>query len=151
MVPNAYTPVNTVRPNASETPRNPMPTDAPSETNLAANTALPQPPKTSQNVPMNSAASRCDIVGAVIAVTYLGISSLELPVTRGSHVLSRFRPVVAESAPDRDPPLPARYSPIAWASTGLLRVTMSGSALVKGNPGRSSMCTLNVAARTSRE
>ena len=29
-----------------------------------ANTALPQPPSTNQNVPMNSAASRCDIVGS---------------------------------------------------------------------------------------
>jgi starvation-inducible DNA-binding protein len=42
-------------------------------------------------------------------------------------------------------------SPSACASTGLLRVTMSGSALVNGKFGRSSMWTLNVAASTSRE
>jgi hypothetical protein len=47
-------------------PRNPMPTGTPSETNLAVNTALPQPPSTSQNVPNNSAAKRCAILGAVI-------------------------------------------------------------------------------------
>ncbi len=64
MVPKAYTPVSTVSPNASETPRKPIPTDNPSDMNFAANTALPQPPKTNQNVPMNSAASRCSIVGS---------------------------------------------------------------------------------------
>jgi hypothetical protein len=42
-----------------------MPSEEPSAAvNLAANTALPQPPSTNQNVPMNSAASRCDIVGS---------------------------------------------------------------------------------------
>src|SRR3990167_3716953 len=43
--------VTTVRPNASETPSRPMPTSG----NAAARTALPQPPNTSQNVPINSA------------------------------------------------------------------------------------------------
>src|SRR5688572_15848077 len=51
--PNAYAPVSTVNPNASETPVNPMPTSG----KVAASTALPQPPRTSQNVPMNSAES----------------------------------------------------------------------------------------------
>src|SRR5580765_8525128 len=51
--PNAYAPVTTVRPKASETPRNPIP----SAGNAAASTALPQPPKTSQNVPRNSLVS----------------------------------------------------------------------------------------------
>ena len=39
--------------NASETPTKPIPTPG----NAAANTALPQPPKTNQNVPKNSAES----------------------------------------------------------------------------------------------
>ena len=43
--------VNTVRPNASATPIRPMPTFG----NAAARTALPHPPRTSQNVPRNSA------------------------------------------------------------------------------------------------
>jgi hypothetical protein len=43
--------VNTVKPKASETPCNPMPTPG----NAAAKTALPHPPKTSQKVPKNSA------------------------------------------------------------------------------------------------
>jgi len=39
--------VKTVNPNANDTPAMPI--------TSAANTALPQPPKTSQNVPINSA------------------------------------------------------------------------------------------------
>ena len=42
-----------VRPKASETPSSPMPTSG----KAAAMTALPQPAKVSQNVPMASAAS----------------------------------------------------------------------------------------------
>ena len=42
-----------VRPNASETPSNPIPTSG----KAAARTALPQPPSTSQKVPTNSAES----------------------------------------------------------------------------------------------
>jgi hypothetical protein len=45
--------VNTVKPNASETPTKPMPNSG----YPAAKTALPQPPKTNQNVPINSALS----------------------------------------------------------------------------------------------
>src|SRR5580693_4602299 len=45
--------VTTVRPNASETPSRPIPTCG----KAAARTALPHPPSTSQNVPINSAAS----------------------------------------------------------------------------------------------
>ena len=48
----AYAMVSTVRPKASDTPSRPIPTLG----NAAARTALPQPPKTSQNVPKNSAA-----------------------------------------------------------------------------------------------
>src|ERR1700730_6654333 len=48
--------VTTVRPKASATPTRPMPISG----NFAAKTALPQPPKTSQNVPMNSAPSFFD-------------------------------------------------------------------------------------------
>jgi hypothetical protein len=53
MGPTAYTIVNTVRPKASETPNSPIPTAG----NVAASTALPHPPSTSQKVPRNSAKS----------------------------------------------------------------------------------------------
>jgi len=43
--------VKTVNPKANDTPSRPMPTSG----KVAAWTALPQPPNTSQNVPMNSA------------------------------------------------------------------------------------------------
>lgn len=48
----------TVRPKASETPTNPVPKlfSAPAPGKLAANVTLAQPPSTSQNVSMNSAA-----------------------------------------------------------------------------------------------
>src|ERR1700684_1598254 len=49
--------VSTVSPNANATPINPMPSSG----KPAASTALPQPPKTSQKVPKNSAASFRDI------------------------------------------------------------------------------------------
>lgn len=45
--------VNTVRPKAIEMPTKPIPNSG----NPAANTALPQPPSTSQSVPINSATS----------------------------------------------------------------------------------------------
>src|SRR5271157_744244 len=48
--------VNTVRPNAKATPKKPIPSCG----NAASRTAAPHPPKTSQNVPMNSAASFFD-------------------------------------------------------------------------------------------
>src|SRR6185295_6380952 len=57
MCPIAKAIVSTVRPNASDTPARPMPTSG----KAAARTALPQPPSTNQNVPMNSAASFFDI------------------------------------------------------------------------------------------
>src|SRR6478735_3821005 len=53
MCPMAKAMVSTVRPNASDTPRRPIPTSG----NAAASTALPQPPRTSQKVPRNSALS----------------------------------------------------------------------------------------------
>jgi hypothetical protein len=43
--------VSTVKPNARDTPRRPMPTFG----KAAAKTALPQPPRTNQKVPKNSA------------------------------------------------------------------------------------------------
>src|SRR5205814_8940597 len=46
--------VITVSPKATDTPSSPMPTPG----NAAAYTALPQPPRTSQKVPMNSAIMR---------------------------------------------------------------------------------------------
>src|SRR5215467_7360973 len=51
MCPMAKAMVSSVRPKASATPRNPMPRFG----NAAASTALPQPPKTNQKVPRNSA------------------------------------------------------------------------------------------------
>jgi hypothetical protein len=54
MWPIANAIVNTVKPNASATPSKPIPTSG----NAADNTALPHPPNTNQNVPMNSAALR---------------------------------------------------------------------------------------------
>ncbi|MNP80659.1 hypothetical protein D3C76_1788210 [compost metagenome] len=43
--------MSTVKPKARATPAKPIPSSG----KAAANTALPQPPKTSQNVPRNSA------------------------------------------------------------------------------------------------
>jgi hypothetical protein len=54
-----------------------MPTRRPSDRNFAANTALPQPPSTSQKVPNISAASRCNMVGVVIITSTIGIASFE--------------------------------------------------------------------------
>jgi hypothetical protein len=52
--------VSNVRPNANATPRRPTPTlGKPAEI-----TAVPHPPKTSQNVPINSAANRRDMLMA---------------------------------------------------------------------------------------
>src|ERR1700744_4928045 len=52
--------VSTVRPNANATPTKPMPSPWTGPAKLAARTALPQPPRTSQNVPNSSAARRFD-------------------------------------------------------------------------------------------
>jgi hypothetical protein len=49
--------VKTVRPNASDTPKNPIPNSG----NAEDITALPQPPKTNQKVPINSAVSFLNI------------------------------------------------------------------------------------------
>jgi len=49
--------VRRVNPKARATPMNPIPNSG----NPAARTALPHPPKTSQNVPMNSARTFVDI------------------------------------------------------------------------------------------
>jgi hypothetical protein len=55
MCPIAKAIVSTVSPKASETPSKPMPTLG----KAAANTALPHPPRTNQNVPKNSAVYFC--------------------------------------------------------------------------------------------
>src|SRR5258705_11014658 len=145
MVPNAYTPVSTVRPNASATPRKPIPSDVPSDMNFAANTALPQPPNTNQNVPMNSAASRCSIVGSRMRDSSVGCDAV-----RGAfHAWGERGPVVSESflyGYLRDGGVTHRVF-----VDGLERVTMSGSVFVNGKFGRSSTCMSNVAASTSRE
>ena len=52
--------VSSVSPNANATPRNPIPVFG----KPAASTALPHPPNTSQNVPINSAANRRDMLMA---------------------------------------------------------------------------------------
>ena len=52
--PIAYAMVSTVSPNASDTPSRPMPTVG----NVAASTALPQPPSTNHIVPSISAMTR---------------------------------------------------------------------------------------------
>src|SRR4026207_2356231 len=54
MWPIATAQARTGRPKATDTPARPMPTLG----KAAASTALPQPPSTSQNVPMNSATMR---------------------------------------------------------------------------------------------
>src|SRR5579864_164764 len=54
MCPMAKAMVRTVSPKANATPAKPMPTAG----NPAASTAAPHPPKTSQNVPKNSANAR---------------------------------------------------------------------------------------------
>ena len=115
---------------------------------LAANTAAPHPPNTNKNVPTNSAARRCAIVGAdmwasdrrrVICVRKDG-SPMSPP-----HEFTPNGAGKVTLGPGTQP------SPMACSSTGLLRVTISGSALVNGKSGRSSMWTLKVAASTSRE
>src|SRR5574344_1953465 len=55
MWPMAKAMVSTVRPNASATPTEPMPIPEPMPPALQARTAAPQPPRTSQNVPIASA------------------------------------------------------------------------------------------------
>ena len=45
----------------------------------------------------------------------------------------------------------SRVGDVRGQSTGLTRLTISGSAGVKGKVGRSSTCVLNAAASTSRE
>lgn len=60
--------VITVKPNAKATPTKPIPSGkfvpspiiAPLDTKVAARTALPQPPRTNQNVPINSAIKLLD-------------------------------------------------------------------------------------------
>jgi hypothetical protein len=60
--------------NARDTPTKPIPTWVrPGAKKTAARTADPQPPKTTTNVPRNSADSRCNRVGSGIAMSYPGM------------------------------------------------------------------------------
>jgi hypothetical protein len=82
--PIAYAIVRRDKPNASETPRKPKPKkfavsgNCASLGNTAASTALPQPPNTNQNVPMNSAIHRfvSDIVVELLNQSKLKQSEL---------------------------------------------------------------------------
>src|SRR5581483_7247155 len=71
--------VRTVNPKAKATPNSPMPTFG----NAAARTALPHPPKTSQNVPMNSA----------VALLLKGIKNLLVYRDGGTHLRCK-RPLI---------------------------------------------------------
>ncbi len=64
--PSAYAIVSTLSPNASATPAKPMPRLG----NVAASTALPQPPSTNQNGPHISATDRRhnDIAGIALSL-----------------------------------------------------------------------------------
>src|ERR1039457_661644 len=72
MCPIANAIVRTVRPNARATPRYPIPTFG----MPAARTALPQPPKTSQKVPMNSAMALF-AKGIAVSFSAAGIGSTD--------------------------------------------------------------------------
>src|SRR5450830_1252635 len=74
--PRAKAPVNTVNPNASATPAKPIPRLG----KPAANTALPVPPNTSQNVPSVSAASFFAML-----ILFLFIKALTKPVVHCSY------------------------------------------------------------------
>src|SRR4051812_32104891 len=72
--------VTTVRPKASATPTRPMPTSG----NLAASTALPQPPKTSQKVPNNSATARL-AMGMMVLSPLVLLLEESTPAPPGAH------------------------------------------------------------------
>src|SRR5688572_11666140 len=72
MCPSAYAPVRTVSPKASDTPTRPIPSGLPSPPKFAARTALPQPPSTSQNVPISSAISLLSMVASSVSSGWLG-------------------------------------------------------------------------------
>src|SRR5947207_3426110 len=83
MWPMAYAIVSTVSPNASDTPSRPIPTLG----NAADRTALPHPPNTSQNVPINSAIDLLpkDMVTSpslADALTISGLRFIEIVVFR---------------------------------------------------------------------
>src|SRR5215211_2599016 len=63
--------VSTERPKANDTPSRPMPTSG----KAAANTALPQPPRTNQRVPRNSAVILCESENSSIALLLPNVSS----------------------------------------------------------------------------
>src|SRR3546814_12065414 len=67
--------VNTVRPNARATPSTPIPE--------AANTALPQPPNTSQNVPNNSVVERLSKDISILDKTVVIIGYASSRITTG--------------------------------------------------------------------
>src|SRR5882672_12067725 len=83
MWPIANAIVSTVSPNASETPSSPMPTFG----NAAASTALPQPPRTSQKVPTNSATGFFTVFSSDLR----GGRRLEVQRSRAHHAGLRCR------------------------------------------------------------
>ena len=120
-----------VRPKARATPRNPIPSDIPSaDANFAANTALPQPPSTSQNVPMNSAASRCSIVGSRMRDSFVGCDAPAVRVTEFMLRRSRrVRIVPRWKLTPRQRDLVAPVDGIAWRlGCPGIRPPRSGSA-----------------------
>src|SRR3954454_3415516 len=95
--------VMTVRPKASETPRRPIPTPG----KAAARTALPHPPKTSQKVPMNSAAQRFEI-GTETLLHLNGRCPAEAhATTTGGHRYDRQKRETSAS-----PTYPSSYLPV---------------------------------------
>src|SRR4051794_10873198 len=86
--PSAYAPDNTVRPKARDTPSRPIPTSG----NAAASTALPQPPRTSQNVPIASATYFFAFIQVSPAVLGDGRLNWSCPRPR-----SRPSPVIAQA------------------------------------------------------
>src|SRR5580765_4754876 len=109
--PNAYAPVTTVRPKASETPRKPIPSPG----KAAASTALPHPPRTSQNVPRNSLVSLGNIASPPLAThRYTPVDPIVPPPIQGRKTHLRANPIespkwrksrenLAEPGPKRDP------------------------------------------------
>src|SRR4051812_15631893 len=87
--------VSTVRPNASATPRKPMPVFGKAEDNTAA----PQPPRTNQKVPISSAASRLD--RGTSGMMDLLLRVLDSPLPKGSTSIERQDQPRCDSQSDR--------------------------------------------------
>ena len=87
-----------VSPNARETPKNPMPKPG----NAAASTALPHPPKTSQDVPSKSAKQRLLRASVFISLTFAGYRPTPwTPVISHAIVIRLVRLHCLRVCPDR--------------------------------------------------